>query len=171
MTCPDCGHENIPGADTCEKCGQSLTTLHKPRSEIERSIIDHPVSVLAMKPPFSISPQVMVRDAVQMMVDRKIGCLLVTEGDTLAGIFTERDVLNRVSPDPGAIDQPVENHMTRTPARLKSDDSIAYALHTMSINGYRHLPVVDADDVPVSIVSSRDILRLLAVRFADIRSD
>ncbi|REJ88866.1 MAG: CBS domain-containing protein [Planctomycetota bacterium] len=171
MNCPDCGHENIPGADSCEKCGQSLTGMQIPGSEIEQSIIAHPVSVLATKAPFSIDQQVIVRDAIQTMVDRKVGCLLITEDDVLSGIFTERDVLNRITPDPAAMEQPVGNHMSRTPARLKADDSIAYALHTMSINGYRHLPVVDAEDKPVSIVSSRDILRLLAVRFADIRSD
>jgi CBS domain-containing protein len=92
------------------------------------------------------------------------------DGARLAGIFTERDVLNRVSPDRSALDQPVSQHMTANPMVLRINDSIAYALHAMSVNGYRHLPVVDEDGHAVSIISARDVLRLLAVRFADIRS-
>lgn len=169
MQCPDCGYENIPGADLCEKCQQPLTRLHAP-SEMERAITSHPVSVLAMKSPFSVQTTATVRDAVQEMIRHRIGCVLVMNGPDLAGIFTERDVLNRVSPDRSALDQPVSQHMTASPMVLRINDSIAYALHAMAVNGYRHLPVVDEAGHAVSIISARDVLRLLAVRFADIRS-
>lgn len=170
MQCPDCGYENIPGADLCEKCQQPLTRLHAPTSEMERAITAHPVSVLAMKSPVSVQSTAIVREAMQEMIRHRIGCVLVMDGAQLAGIFTERDVLNRVSPDRAALDQPVSQHMTANPMVLRINDSIAYALHAMSVNGYRHLPVVDEAGHAVSIISARDVLRLLAVRFADIRS-
>ena len=44
-------------------------------------------------------------------------------------------------------------------------------MHEMAVKGYRHLPVTDEDNHPIAIVSARDVLRLLAVRFADIRSE
>jgi CBS domain-containing protein len=169
MHCPDCGYDNIPGADHCEKCGQALTRLQSQTSEMERAIASHPVSVLAMKSPISVRPEATVRAAVDAMVRNRIGCVLVSDGTRLAGIFTERDVLNRVSPDRAALDQPVSQHMTASPMVLKINDSIAYALHAMAVNGYRHLPVVDELGHAVSIISARDVLRLLAVRFADIR--
>jgi len=169
MHCPDCGYDNIPGADHCDKCGQALTRLQVHGSEMERAIASHPVSVLAMKNPVSVHPDATVRSAVEEMVRDRIGCVLVTNGTDLVGIFTERDVLNRVSPDRAALDQPVARYMTSSPMVLKTNDSIAYALHAMSVNGYRHLPVVDEAGHAVSIISARDVLRLLAVRFADIR--
>jgi len=168
MNCPDCGHDNIPGADTCDKCGQPLAFDH-PGSELERAITTHPVSVLAMKTPVSVAPTDSAADAIASMVDHKIGCVLVRDQEKVVGIFTERDVLNRVSPDRAALAQPVSEFMTAAPLTLKESDSIAYALHAMSVNGYRHMPVTDDDGHAVSIISSRDVLRLLAVRFADIR--
>ena len=168
MNCPDCGHDNIPGADICEKCGQPLA-FDNPGSELERAIIAHPVSVLAMKTPVSVAPGDTTAEAIECMVGHKIGCVLVRDDKGLVGIFTERDVLNRVSSDRAALAQPVSEYMTPNPLTLKESDSIAYALHAMAVNGYRHVPVIDDEGHAVSIISSRDVLRLLAVRFADIR--
>jgi CBS domain-containing protein len=171
MNCPDCGFDNIPGADVCEKCGQPLSRFELSASEMERSIMSHPISVLAVKSPVSVASGDAVRAAVEAMIKNRIGCVLVVDDGRLVGIFTERDVLNRVSPDPAALDSPIAGFMTPAPETLRTGDSIAYALHTMSVHGLRHLPVVDADGRAVSIVSIRDVLRLLAVRFADIRSN
>ncbi|MBL8849805.1 MAG: CBS domain-containing protein [Planctomycetaceae bacterium] len=170
MHCPDCRYDNIPGADICQKCGKPLPQVELSASEMERSIMVHPVSVLAIKAPVSVAPTATVRSAVDAMIRNKIGCVLIVDGSALAGIFTERDVLNRVSPQPGALDRPISEFMTPSPETLRTGDSIAYALHSMTMHGLRHLPVVDANGQAVSIVSIRDVLRLLAVRFADIRS-
>lgn len=170
MRCPDCNFENIPGTDVCAKCGKPLPQVELSASEMERSIMVHPVSVLAIKAPVSVAPDASVRAAVDAMIRNKIGCVLIINGTTLAGIFTERDVLNRVSSQPGALDRPIAEFMTPSPETLRTGDSIAYALHTMTVHGLRHLPVVDGAGHAVSIVSIRDVLRLLAVRFADIRT-
>ena len=60
--------------------------------------------------------------------------------------------------------------MTDTPVTISQDDSIAYALHAMDLGGYRHLPVVDENNRPTGIISVRDILRFLCVRFAELRT-
>ena len=105
------------------------------------------------------------------MCEHHVGCLLVVDdsGD-LVGIFTERDVLNRFSADLSRLPDPVGEFMTANPTTVSQDDSIAYALHAMELGGYRHLPVVDTDDRPIGIISVRDILRFLCVRFAELRS-
>jgi predicted transcriptional regulator len=97
--------------------------------------------------------------------------VLVKDGERLAGVFTERDVLNRITPDLKALDEPVSNYMTRSPATIRRQDSIAYALHQMDIGGYRHMVVVDRYGEPNGVLSVRDILRFLCVRFAEIRSE
>jgi CBS domain-containing protein len=166
MICPSCHHDNIPGVDACEECGQTLTRMDEPRSAWERAISEQPVRLLAPKTPVMISAHTSVCRAVDTMVEHRIGCLLVEEDGKVAGIFTERDVLNRVLPDRSTLDGPVSNVMTPTPQTISLDDSIAYAMHEMAVGGYRHLPVADADGTAVGIISARDLVRFLSTRFA-----
>lgn len=143
MICPDCGYDNIEGVDGCEQCGQPLVDFDASTCELEESISRHSIAVLSPKPAICISATTTVREGVRIMAQKNIGCLLVQEGNTLAGVFTERDVLNRISPDLAALDEPVSAFMTRSPETIRRQDSIAYALHAMDIGGYRHMVVVD----------------------------
>ncbi len=105
------------------------------------------------------------------MSQQNVGCLLVVDDNSdLVGIFTERDVLNRFSSDRSRLAAPVGDFMTPAPVTVSQDDSIAYALHAMDLGGYRHLPVVDQDDRPTGVISVRDILSFLCIRFAELRS-
>jgi CBS domain-containing protein len=169
MFCPDCGHDNIDGMDVCEECGQSLSGF-EPGTDMEQAITRHNVAVLCPKSPVTAPASISAREAVARMIEKRIGCLLIESDGALAGIITERDVLNRVSPNLAALDRPVSEFMTRAPEAITSRDSIAYALHAMDLGGYRHLPVVDDKGRPTGVISIRDILRFLCVRFAELRS-
>jgi len=168
MICPDCGHDNIAGDDLCDACGQPLTNIELSASEVERTITRKTIKSLTPPAPISIGPKTPVGDAIQTLVDKRIGCLLVESGDELVGIFTERDVLNRISENPQVMDRPVEDFMTKAPTTVGVDDSIAYALHAMDLGGYRHLPVIDGQGKAKGIVSIRDILGYLCDRFAEL---
>jgi CBS domain-containing protein len=170
MICPDCQFDNIPGTDTCEACGQPMIHMDASGSELEESISRHQVEVLCPSLPVCIPPTLTVREAVAEMVQRKIGCVIVEENDELVGIFTERDVLNKITPDLSTLDRPVADFMTRAPETLTRRDSIAYGLHAMDLGGYRHLPVVNSSKKTRGVVSVRDILRFLCIRFAKLRS-
>jgi len=171
MLCPDCGFDNIEGMDNCEACGQPLVTLDPSGGELEQSISRHSIAVLCPKAPLTIGPSEPVSTAIETMCEHHVGCLLIVdEAGDLVGIFTERDVLNRFSADRSRLHNPVGEFMTADPVTVSQDDSIAYALHAMDLRGYRHLPVVDADDRPIGIISVRDILSFLCVRFAELRS-
>lgn len=171
MLCPDCAHDNIEGMDNCEACGQSLVSFDTVGGEMERSISRHSVGVLCPPTPLTITATTSANSAIDAMSTNNVGCLLVTdEGGQLAGIFTERDVLNQLSSDTDRMCEPVEAFMTRTPITASQDDSIAYALHAMDLGGYRHLPIVDDQDRPTGVISVRDILRFLCVSFAELRT-
>ena len=99
-----------------------------------------------------------VRDAAVRMRDRQVGAVLITRGSNLDGIFTERDVLNRVvaagrDPDCTALSEV----MTRDPQTIGPDELAVDALRYMCEGGYRHLPVVENGQL-VGIVSRRDFL-------------
>lgn len=162
MICPSCGHQNLPGSDECARCVFDLSSLDQPEGhdKVERSVMSDPVFELKPKPPVTISVRALLGDAVQLMVDKEIGAVLVTDDQNrLAGILTERDYLMRVVGLMGDYArQPLQSVMTTDLETVSSNDTIAYAIQKMDIGGYRHLPVVD-DGLPVGIISVRDVIR------------
>ncbi len=170
MLCPDCRFDNIEGSDACEACGASLAALYPRGNEVEQSIAAHAIQVLCPRPPVFVSPTTPVREVMAQMAERGIGCVLVLDGSALVGVFSERDVLNKVSADWMRLDQPVAAFMTRNPATLTRNDSIGYALQGMDLGGYRHIPVLDAAGYPDGIISVRDIMRFLCVKYARSRT-
>ncbi len=105
----------------------------------------------------SLPPTATVRDATRVMAERHIGAVLVAVDGRLQGIFTERDVLARVvaaglDPD----DTALGGVMTPNPDTVGPNDTALEALRRMSERGYRHLPVVDGNQL-VGIVSIRDL--------------
>ncbi len=97
-----------------------------------------------------------VRDAARLMKHRKVGSVLVMDGDMLEGIFTERDMVYRVIADGLDPDMtPLSQVMTADPDTIDARATALEALRMMNERGYRHLPVVEEGRV-VGIVSRRD---------------
>lgn len=106
-----------------------------------------------------------VRDAAMEMAQRRIGAVLVVQGGSMVGIFTERDGLFRVLAqglDPAATT--LAEVMTRNVMTIAPDRPLLQALHIMHENGFRHLPVVQGG-VPRGIISIRDALDYELVHF------
>lgn len=119
-----------------------------------------PISHLAeLHPVVDVSPTTMVSEAMAKMAQKHVGCLLVTEGGKLAGLFSERDVLRKVATQ--NIDTkatPVSSLMTPNPETLPIESPLVFALQRMSVGGYRHVPLLNEKQEPVSVVSMRDIV-------------
>ncbi|WP_374267034.1 cyclic nucleotide-binding/CBS domain-containing protein [Zoogloea sp.] len=102
-----------------------------------------------------------VRTAAVTMATHKVGAILVVDpGGVLSGLFTERDVLNRVvarSLDPDTT--PLSAVMTTNLQTASPDKPLAHALHLMFEGGFRHVPVVE-DGKPIGMVSARNALGL-----------
>jgi len=116
-------------------------------------------NILAGRTLVTASGNTTVRAASRLMAEKKIGALLIVEQGRIAGIFTERDALNKVlaaslDPDKTLVAQV----MVRDPQTIRADKPLAYALHMMAEGGFRHVPVVDADGAPLGMVSARDAL-------------
>ncbi len=105
----------------------------------------------------TLGADVSVRQAAKLMAERHIGAVLITADGRLEGIFTERDVLNKiVAPgrDPEAVK--LAEVMTRNPDTVSPDASALDTLIRMQTKGYRHVPVVDDGEL-IGIVSVRDL--------------
>ena len=90
--------------------------------------------------------------------------MLVYKKKKMVGILSNRDLLLRVAETNRDLDKlKVEDVMTRNPGWVHPEDPIAFAVNKMSVGGYRHVPVLNADGTPVSILLIRDVLRYLSV--------
>jgi len=162
MICPSCGHDNVPGNETCGNCQQSLTPLDLPvaGSRVEMCLMCEQVNVLPPKLVVTVGPNSTIREAIGLMLEKDVGATLVVDRDgMLLGIFSERDLLTRVAglcDDP--LDQPVHLFMTSRPTTVNPHDTLNYVLHKMDGGGHRHVPVLDHGR-PTSVVSVRDMLR------------
>jgi len=100
-----------------------------------------------------------LRSAAERMWRQQTGSLLVMQNGRLAGILTERDMLRAVATGYGD-DAKVGDWMTAHPETIEADDSTDHAAALMIHGGFRHLPVVGADRLPLGIVSIRDLMRV-----------
>ena len=107
--------------------------------------------------PVTLPPDATVRDAYQCMRDRRVGAVLVTEGDRhLLGIFTGRDAVHRVLAEgKSAARTKLAEVMTREPDTMPPGKTAIEGLRLMEDGRYRHVPVVEGGRV-VGIVSRFD---------------
>lgn len=100
-----------------------------------------------------------VFDAIERMVGANVGALLVTEGDEIAGIVTERDYLRRVALE-GRTERTtrVREIMTAPVVCATPDTEIAECMALMSEHRIRHVPVVD-DGTLAGMISIGDLVR------------
>ena len=144
-------------------------TLDADLREIRGALFDDTLAVLSPPDPVCVAETVTVQDAVDAMVARhQAGVLVVDAEGRLIGIFTERDVLRRVVGQ--GLDTrrtPIGQVMTRDPQALRLRDRVAYALHSMSVAGYRTVPIVDDGGRPVGVVTVSDVIRWLGDLFPE----
>lgn len=120
--------------------------------------------ILAGKPGpvHTLSAEASVYDAVQRMVEHNIGSLVVLEDGEIAGIFTERDFLRRVSvPERPTRTTPLREVMTARLVCVDPDTTIHDCMAMMTRARIRHLPVVRGTEL-VGVISIGDLVKYLA---------
>ena len=133
--------------------------------ELSKTLKIDSVSRLQPTPPRHISPKQPVLEAIALMRQERVGCLLVQEGSNLQGILTERDIMRRVMADQRSLLLPVADCMTPNPVTVGRKEPISGALRRMEEGGYRHLPVVDEGGQVVGILSVKRIVHYLVEHF------
>lgn len=125
-------------------------------------------SVSRLHPPNApiVAPDQTVGEAVALMRRENCGCVFICDGDRLRGIFTERDLLQRVVAVQASLHTPLVECMTPNPTVVDEKDSIASAIQKMETGGYRNLPVVDGSGKPVGVLTVKQIVHYLAEHFA-----
>src|SRR5579864_9782710 len=107
---------------------------------------------------YSVEATRSVLEAARFMMEHNVGALPVLRNGELAGIISERDIMNRVvavGRTPGTT--AVSEVMTPNPRAVAIDETVEECLFIMREFGFRHLPVVDGKDLK-GVVSLRDVL-------------
>jgi CBS domain-containing protein len=113
------------------------------------------------EPIHSVRPATPVAECVRRMTTEKIGALVVMEGESLIGIFTERDALNKVLAaglDP--VRTKVSEVMTKDPYCIPPTTTVGEAMELVTKRRFRHLPIVENGKV-LAVVSSGDLTHWL----------
>jgi len=107
----------------------------------------------------TIGPDATVRELLRLLSTHNIGAVIVSsDGQSLDGIVSERDIVRRLHDDEASLDGTVSRIMTSTVHSVSPDDSLEDTRRLMTDRRFRHVPVVD-DGVLVGIVSIGDVVK------------
>jgi CBS domain-containing protein len=118
------------------------------------------LSKIAKRPVISTHPQATVLAVCEIMAAHKVGAVVLLDGEKLAGIVSERDVVTRVAAarrDPATT--LVSEVMTPRVRTVTEDTTPAAAMELMHQGAFRHLPLVDGAGRVLGMLSVRDLLR------------
>ena len=130
-------------------------------ADVGRAILETRIQDVTTSSPVTLPLDAPVSKAIETMRKKKVGAVMVVAKKRprkLAGILTERDLLQRVLAKKGYGRIALEKVMTKAPETLHPKDSLAYALNKMSVGRFRHIPLVDDQGVPVGMLSIRDVI-------------
>src|SRR5260370_27592603 len=163
MLSPYFGHYYIEVADRCEECMTSLFNLDLPqagRASMERSVMEDDIRQLEQEF-LGVLPDTSALEVIAKMKAAGLGCALVMDEGKLVGIFTERDLLHKLTgKSASSPSTAVKDLMSANPETLAETDSVATALNRMSMGRYRHIPVRKADGT-YSVTSIKHVLKYI----------
>lgn len=141
-------------------------------SELERALAEEPVSVIESRPYPEVDSTAPIRRAVHALHGLRVASLLVVDDGRLVGIFTERDVLEKVAARYHELaDRPVSEAMTSDPLVVYGSDPAGTALAAIAAAGYRHVPVLNESEEILGIVSPRRVFTFMDRQFEDVAAE
>lgn len=109
--------------------------------------------------PWSVQPETTIREALEMLMEKNVGALLVLDGTMVSGIFSERDYARRVGlGEKFTGETPVKEIMSTEVMYVSPAESIEQCMAFMTSKDIRHLPVLDGEQL-VGLVSIGDVVR------------
>lgn len=123
--------------------------------------------LIARGSPVTCAPSTSIKDAVALMFEHDVSTLAICDQNELTGIFTDKDLRNRVVAKQVPLTTPIHDVMTQNPRTLPTQSSAAEAMAVMASGGFRHLPILNADGQISGILSATDILSAIGSNAID----
>ncbi len=110
---------------------------------------------------WSITPETTVIEALQILAEKRIGALLVLQGDEILGVVSERDFVRRIAAKKFCeLEKPASEVMTYDVVTIGPEEDIEDCMQVMTEEHIRHLPVVD-DGKLIGLVSIGDVVKAM----------
>lgn len=107
---------------------------------------------------YVVSPDTLVLDAIRLMAEKDISAMIVADGGTLVGIFTERDYIRKlVLHNKSSAETPIKEVMTPRVLYVRPEQTLDECMALMNDKHIRHLPVVENGQF-IGMISIRDII-------------
>lgn len=130
--------------------------------ELERVLAEESIGGMEITPFAAIDPDARIGEVVARMERESYYSMIVVEDGKPIGIFSERDVLNKVAQQFDAVkDKPIRELMTPDPVCVYETDTLAKALNLMAVGGFRRIPVLGLDDRVIGVIGPRRTVRFL----------
>ena len=108
---------------------------------------------------FSVAPDITLSDACAELDKRRVGALIVCDGERVVGVISERDVVKAVAADgPAGLGRPVSAYMTRDVVFAEPGETVAILMGRMTDRRIRHLPVLK-DNRLSGVISIGDVVK------------
>ena len=133
---------------------------------LKESLATTTVSQLNIRPPVTIQKSASVREAVQIMRDAGMGCVIVVDDDDRAvGIFTEGILRHELNDSPTVLDDNIEAQMAERLPWVSPSDPAGDILDTMEEFNIRFLAVLDDDHHVIGLTGQKTIIEFVAETF------
>lgn len=109
---------------------------------------------------YTCGPDDTLGRAATLLTQRSVGAMVVMDGDRVAGIISERDMVRALAQDGGeALNRPVRRYMTSDVVYARPDESVDELMERMTDRRFRHLPVCADEDRLIGIISIGDLVK------------
>lgn len=133
---------------------------------LRENILKHSVSELDLREAVTVARDVSVREAVKLMKQHRLGCVvIVDQEDKAIGKFTERCLMRLLVDRPAALDEPVGQCLSADCGAVTMTDPIAKVIEIMQANKSRFVFVLDDQGKPVALTGQKGVMAYLADHF------
>lgn len=125
---------------------------------LHRILEEQTITYVKHQPYTCVDESMPIEEVLKKMATLDIACVMATRDGRLTGIFSERDVLDRVAESFATVCRdPIATVMTRSPSTIYESEAVAKALGLMAIGGFRHVPILNVDDRVIGIIGPRRV--------------
>jgi len=133
--------------------------------DLDSSLRTLAVRDLPLSDPLIFEKTSSIKEVFRAMTERKRSGVLICHGRRLVGIFTERDLLNRLTAGDVHVESPVETVMTTAPKCVRPTDPLGQAIRLMTAGGYRHVPITEGAGSSLGLLTARRVLLFIAEHY------
>jgi len=150
---------------------QEYLQQHFAAKAAEAQLHQNMLGPLCHRPPISVVPSAPLRQALEIMDEKRVGSILVIDSDgRLVGILTRYDLLKRVVLAQIDLNTPISEVMTSNLKTLAADDTVEAAANLMMHESIRHIPILENNQV-IGLVSERDLFTFQRFSMGNISSE